>query len=376
MRLLICGDLAITKDVEPFFEGDNVFDLFDSDIQKKFFDDTYDLITANLETPLTNCDKNINKCGPSIKGTPSSCKGIKQLNVGLVTLANNHICDFGDEGIKETIKTLNNYNIKHIGSKIDGQFNNSMIVNISNVKVGFYSVCENEFSSCLIRHNSANSLDIPRCLDEIKKLKQECDYVIVLYHGGKELYKYPTPFEQKICRSFVDSGCDLVIVQHSHCIGCFEVYQSKTIVYGQGNFVFGRDPKQKEYRTSLLLDVEINNKKNSINYIPIEIANNKICISNNKAIIDDFIYRSNQISSPGFVDEEYSRQILNSKYYIYYALFHKSIAYQRIDKRIFKHALIKRYIKKHKSSLLQLYNLILCESHKEMIDAIFREDIL
>lgn len=62
-------------------------------------------------------------------------------------------------------------------------------------------------------------------------------------------------------------GADIIICQHSHCIGCFENYENSTIIYGQGNFIF--DDSQSEYwKTSLLINIEIKDEF-KIQYIPI-----------------------------------------------------------------------------------------------------------
>ena len=97
-------------------------------------------------------------------------------------------------------------------------------------------------------------------------MKAQCDYAIVLYHGGKEYYRYPSPNLQKTCRKLVEKGADLVICQHSHCIGCEEKYQDGTIVYGQGNFLF--DHGDNEYwNTSLLVQIKDDGQ---INYVPLK----------------------------------------------------------------------------------------------------------
>ena len=77
-------------------------------------------------------------------------------------------------------------------------------------------------------------------LDHIQNLKDQCDYVIVLYHGGKEHYRYPSPYLQRVARKMVEKGADLVVCQHSHCIGCYEKYKDSMIIYDQGNFIFER----------------------------------------------------------------------------------------------------------------------------------------
>lgn len=73
---------------------------------------------------------------------------------------------------------------------------------------------------------------------DIQNIKKEVDYLIVIFHGGKEFYRFPSPILQKNCRSVIDFWADCVITQHSRCIGCEEIYKDRKIIYGQGNFIF------------------------------------------------------------------------------------------------------------------------------------------
>src|SRR5699024_1436352 len=105
----------------------------------------------------------------------------------------------------------------------------------------------------------ANPFDPLESFDHIQELKSKCDYVIVLYHGGKERYRYPSPYLQKVCRKFAQKGADLIVCQHSHCIGAYEEFEGSTIIYGQGNFIFNT-LNNEFWNTSLLIKVEITNE--------------------------------------------------------------------------------------------------------------------
>ena len=119
------------------------------------------------------------------------------------------------------------------------------------------AVCDDEKRLAEENKAGANPFDLLDSPDHIAKLKTECDFVIVLYHGGKEHYRYPSPYLQKVCRKIVDKGADLVVCQHSHCVGCQEEYKDSTIVYGQGNFVFSKNYDDEFWQTSVLVEVEI-----------------------------------------------------------------------------------------------------------------------
>lgn len=76
--------------------------------------------------------------------------------------------------------------------------------------------------------------------DYIAKLKTECDFVVVCYHGGKEKFRFPSPNMIRVFKKIADKGADIVIAQHTHCIGTYEEYKGSLLVYGQGNFIFDR----------------------------------------------------------------------------------------------------------------------------------------
>ena len=103
--------------------------------------------------------------------------------------------------------------------------------------------------------------------DHVRELRNNCDILIVLYHGGREHYRYPTPELQRVFHKFAECGADVVIAQHTHCIGCAEEYQGKTLIYGQGNFLFDNSDIE-EWQTSLLVEVQYDGQ-----VFPIRILN-------------------------------------------------------------------------------------------------------
>jgi len=164
----------------------------------------------------------------------------------------------------------------------------------------------------------------------------------------------------------VDKGADIVICQHSHCIGSYEEYKSSTIVYGQGNFIF--DYLSNEYwDTSLLLKIKIE-KNIEIEYIPIVKSNNVIRIADKEkkdSILLDFKKRSQEILQDGFIEVNYEE--FAKKYRAFYlrglAGFGRWIS--ALDIRILKGYLIKR--KYPKKRLLQIQNFVECEAHRELL---------
>ena len=365
MEILIGGDLAPTPVNYDLFSKANVEDLLGGDLYSIW--SSADIRLFNLEAPVTDKLKPIDKNGPCLAAPESSMKGIAYLNPSLVALANNHILDQGANGLERTQHLLEKHNIPFIGAGSNlREAAKPCIFTEDKMKIGIYNCAEHEFSIATENTPGANPFDPLESLDHIVDLKSKCDYVIVLYHGGKEHYRYPSPNLQRICRKMSDKGADLVVCQHSHCIGCFEEYNGATIVYGQGNFIFCKYDNEF-WRTGLLLKISIGDGLN-IEYIPIVKSKNVIGLAEKpvaKDILNHFEERSNAILQKDFVIEQY-RQFANHSYVNYIrhiAGFGKWIA--RLDNRILRNYLSRnRYSKKQ---LLVIRNYLECESHKELV---------
>ena len=364
MKILIGADLVPTKSNEELFVNADIeklvgFDLLD--ILKK-----HDFRIFNLETPL--CDKlnPIVKCGPNLSAKTSTVNGIKKLNVDLLSLANNHILDQNEAGLKSTMKVLTENSINYVGVGDLFSANKPYFIYDGKKRICIYSCAENEFSIVSKNNIGANPFDVYKTYDDIKMLKNESDYLIVLYHGGKEFYRYPSPMLQIRCRKMIENGADLVVTQHSHCIGCNEEYLNGKIVYGQGNFIF--DLADNEYwKTSILLSVDVDS--NDIQYIPIvkkaELVRLADIDEKNK-ILSDFYERSRLIMNSEFVEEEYKKfAVANISNYICASkgktLFGKVM--NKITKGYYFKIKAKFYGKKQ---AVILYNYLKCEAHYEL----------
>ena len=121
---------------------------------------------------------------------------------------------------------------------------------IDDVRLGVYCCTEHEYSIATNTQAGANPYDPLFSFDDVRELKKACDYVIVLYHGGKEHYRYPSPLLQKVFHKFAEVGADLVIAQHTHCIGCMEKYGGSTLVYGQQGILPFDHSKSDYWKTS------------------------------------------------------------------------------------------------------------------------------
>ena len=197
-------------------------------------------------------------------------------------------------------------------------------------------------------------------------MKEDCDFVIVLYHGGKEHYRYPSPYLQKIFRKFIDVGADFVVAQHTHCIGCKEEYRNGTLVYGQGNFIF--DSQDNEFwNTSLLISINFDKNFKHIDYIPIRKIGNTIELAtDDDSIIDGFYKRSVEIIDDNFIKSHYG-MYANSMYIEYLHRIAGGICRLlpiRIINKLTNYKLLK--LTYGLDYLPAIENCLECEAHKEL----------
>ena len=163
---------------------------------------------------------------------------LKKAGFDYLSLANNHSNDFGDEGIRQTMKNLDELGIKYTGIK---KLAETTIIEKDNLKYGFVSFAPLSKTVNLNNYEYADEL--------IKSLKSEVDIVIVMFHGGAEgngkehlTRKTEMFFGEnrgnvfKFARMAVDAGADIIFGQGPHVTRAIELYKNKFISYSAGNF--------------------------------------------------------------------------------------------------------------------------------------------
>lgn len=375
MGILIGADFVPTKSNKEWFEKGQVKELIGADLYQKIIQADYRIF--NLEVPLTNFFQPIKKCGPNLIAHTNTINTYKKLGVNLFTLANNHILDQGVDGVISTQNILESVGINYVGLKSEAFLDNSYHIFLyDGKKIGVYACTEHEFSTLNMFDIIANPYDEKKSCEEIKALKEKCDYVIVLYHGGKEYYRYPSPKLQDSCRKMISFGANLVICQHSHCIGCEEKYKSGTIVYGQGNFLF--DLANNDYsQTGLLIELDSNFK---ISYIPLKKRGNSISIATESEaveIINAFNFRSKEIQQKDFVVNNYNRFTQEMvETYLWTLSGKEGFIFRVLNKltngKLRAWNLHKKY---NDEAIMKIYNYIICEAHNELLINILERKI-
>lgn len=372
-KCIIGADLVPTDSNIDLFANADVETLIGEDIKK--FLESADFTIFNLEVPLTDFSTPIKKCGPNLIAPTKTIAGLKAINPNFFTLANNHILDQGEQGLKSTIALLDEHGIAFAGAgKDEEEAAKPYIFEQDGKKIGIYCCAEHEFTIATESTSGANPFDPLNSLDHVMELKRQCDYVIVLYHGGKEHYRYPSPYLQKVCRKLVDKGADIVVCQHSHCIGCEEKWHGGTIVYGQGNFLFD-DCDNEFWNTSLLLEVKLSNEL-EVNFIPICKNKNGVRLADEteaETILKQFHKRSHDILCKDFVQENYSKFAESMILGYYYRISGKLSSFLpiRIINKLSNYLFLKWMYGPDEKTMIE--NCLECEAHRELFSQFLKD---
>lgn len=368
MKIIIGADLVPTKNnVNQFISGD-IDSLLGAELHAIIKGTDYKIF--NLEVPLVDRKQPIAKGGPCLAAPTACVTGYKAMHVDLLTLANNHILDQDKQGLESTCSVLDDAGIAYTGvGQTPEEAAKPYIFECNGKKIGVYACAEHEFSIVTEHSAGANPIDLLESPDHVAALKAKCDYVIVLYHGGKEHYRYPSPNLQKVCRKLVEKGADLVVCQHSHCIGCEEKYQGGTIIYGQGNFLFD-DSESEFWQTSLLVQI---GDDFEISYIPLKKNGKGVrCADKSEAemILEEFRQRSAEIEDEQVLREKYEQ--FAASYLVYYMLGFSGIGRKlpfRLLGKLFGQRFVNWFVRRwyRKETLLAIQNYVDCEAHKELL---------
>lgn len=319
MKINITGDFFISAKIdEPSYLIKNISQFFKNS----------DFNIVNLESPVTNSGKQhrILKTGPHLNGHPATFNLLNLINIKLVTLANNHIMDFGRRGLEDTLNGLESNKINYVGAGLNlKEATKAFTFNKDNLKIGILNFTENEFSIAEDEEPGANPLDIIDNINQLKALKKDHDKVIVIIHGGHEYYQLPSPRMVKQYRFYADNGADVIIGHHSHCISGYEIYNNVPIFYSLGNFLFTFHSKHESWYTGLLIQLEISKSKDiTFKVLPLlqEKSNFKVELMkgfDKREIIEkieryNFIIADKKLNQQNWINylNQNSKQFLNS----------------------------------------------------------------
>ncbi|MCA9351633.1 CapA family protein [Patescibacteria group bacterium] len=241
--ILAGGDIMLDRGVEAALKRDNLgyeaaFDLIRDDLRD------YDLVFANLEGSISDVGADTGKAY-SFRFEPIVADALASAGIDIVSLANNHMLDWGRESLCETTRHLDHVMVAHVGAGCDRTAAEApYLVNLGDTTLAFLAYTEfYQGAHATTDRPGITEYDLDIITDRIKTLKQRdgIDLVFVSMHWGTEYKPRANDTQVQIGQQLVDAGADVVIGHHPHVTQEIERYDEGWIIYSLGNFVFDQD---------------------------------------------------------------------------------------------------------------------------------------
>lgn len=251
-EIIFAGDIMLGRSVMSKCLSLNDYNypfLKTADVLKKA-----DITVGNLENPIIkNCP--ISNDGFVFCANKEMLTGLEFAGIDMVSLANNHTNNYGNDGLIQTETFLKEKNIDYFG------VNNLVIKNINNIKFGFLGF------DYVFKNPKESDFEL------IKNSKNQVDILIVMTHWGVEYKSKSNENQQTIAKNIIESGADVIVGGHPHWIQEIEYIDEKPVIYSLGNFVFDQ-PWSEETKKGLVVRLNYKGKKlDKIDQLPIYMKN-------------------------------------------------------------------------------------------------------
>ena len=258
VTLIACGDIMLGRRVG-------------SDLSKKGFTFPFskiqeltssaDITFANLECPVSDKGSRLDKkyC---FRAQPKAVEGLVAAGFDVLSLANNHAIDYGKAALMDTIDRLRKNNIMPVGAASNLTAARApAIIEKKGTRFAFLAY-DCTFSIVLdLKEEQAGVAagKIEKITEDIKKIRNKVDVIIVSFHWGVEYREIPNVFQIELAHKTINAGADIIIGHHPHVIQGIEFYKDKPILYSLGNFVFDQNFDQTP--KGMVIKFTFNSKK-------------------------------------------------------------------------------------------------------------------
>jgi len=237
-----------------------------------------DLRIVNLEAPFTDGGEPFDKRF-TFRVPPRLAGVLVQGQIDAVNLANNHILDFGPEGLSSTLLVLDSLGIVGFGAGRDrAEACGARYVTRGGRTIallGFSLTYPPEFYATANRPGTCFG-SCRAIRSAIQAARDSADLVIASFHWGSELRETPKPYQRELAHLAIDSGADLVIGHHPHVLQGLEIYRGKLIAYSLGNFIFASYSDRARDSALLLCTFDKTHRLKRAKVVPLNVWNRHV----------------------------------------------------------------------------------------------------
>jgi poly-gamma-glutamate synthesis protein (capsule biosynthesis protein) len=263
LNLTAVGDIMLSRVVGSRMNSNSVYHPYDA---TRHITTAADITFGNLETTLATTGTRLPGKVIWFRAVPEATEGLTDAGFDVLSLANNHILDYDTPALLETIQNLEAAGIGFVGAGENlEQARRPLVVVKNSIRVGFlaYNEFYHYYWSTSYKRTFEATEDIAGTApmkeelikEDIEKLKELCDVVVVSLHWGIEESNRITAAQQNLAHKIVDWGGDIILGHHPHVLQGIEFYKGKPIAYSLGNFIF--DQNDQNNNQSIILSIVI-----------------------------------------------------------------------------------------------------------------------
>lgn len=311
--LLFSGDLSMANDIATttfmMEEPNKLKDCFSPDLLQVMND--ADIFEINNEFTYTTRGTPIPGKAFTFRGNPENAKELQGIGVDIVSLANNHVYDYGEEGLLDTLDTLNSVGMPYLGAghNLSEAMKPAYFI-AGGRKIALVAATQIERSYNYTKEATDDSPGVLKTLNpdkfmaEISEAKKNADFVIVIVHWGTEGNSYYGSDQTELAKNFISAGADVIIGGHTHCLQGIEFIDGIPVYYSLGNYWFSSTMNMPAPYDTGLAEIKIN-KDGSItpSFVPCHFANGVTSLVTDVNEKEALFTRLEQLSNTIIIDE-------------------------------------------------------------------------
>ena len=270
MKIAFCGDIALWRKPEKMIleaRSDEIAPGLTSVFKEA------NLAIGNIECPLTDSARPFWDYFPTLRAGKAASVLLKELGISVGSLANNHIADYGPQGLADTISVLEAQGIAWMGAGWSPEeARRPLVLEREGVRIGILALAQPEISAATRLGWGAGVLEDEYALNCMASLSKKVDIAVAYLHYGVEFSEYPTPHQLRLSRGLVEAGAKLVIGHHPHVPQGYEHYKDGFIAYSLGNFIFDMAVDPGRYsRLGLVIQADFHgNRLKDVDVLPVD----------------------------------------------------------------------------------------------------------
>ena len=238
--MLFTGDVLLWDGTLNAYVNGGLDGLLAPELRQPFQE--ADILMINEEFPFSNRGEPADKQF-TFRCDPVYVRAFQEMGVDIVTLANNHTLDFGQDALLDSLETLEGAGIPYVGAGRNLEEAKRLVTfELNGRTFGFLGASrvwpDGAWSADYDRPGMFGTYDPTQLLEEIHKAKEVCDFVTVFVHWGIERNTTPEEYQRAMAKQYEEAGADLVIGSHPHVLQGFEFINDMPVFYSLGNFIF------------------------------------------------------------------------------------------------------------------------------------------